>query len=168
MKPLILVLFPLLCLAACTPAGESNSVDPVNWQQRKVAIQAQDSLIHGSSYLSVYSEIYERSEKRLFNLTATISIRNISSTDTVYLFRADYFHTGGRLIRTYFDFPIYVAPMETVEIVIAETDKGGGTGANFVFEWAIPPGSHEPFFEAVMISTYGQQGLSFTTQGIKR
>ena len=26
--------------------------------------------------------------------------------------------------------------METIEIVVDEEDKGGGTGANFVFDWA--------------------------------
>ena len=54
--------------------------------------------------------------------------------------------------------------METVEIVIDENDKEGGTGANFHFDWRIKPLSNEPLFEAVMISSFGQ-GLSFTTQG---
>jgi len=55
--------------------------------------------------------------------------------------------------------------METVEIVIDEKDQEGGTGANFLFDWSIKPNSHEPYFEGVMISTSGQQGLSFTTEG---
>ena len=55
--------------------------------------------------------------------------------------------------------------METVEIVIDESDKEGGTGANFLFNWSIKPNSTEPFFESVMLSTSGQQGISFTTQG---
>lgn len=55
--------------------------------------------------------------------------------------------------------------METVEIVIDESDKEGGTGANFLFKWSISPNSSEPFFESVMLSTSGQQGISFTTRG---
>jgi hypothetical protein len=85
--------------------------------------------------------------------------------DTVYIDKAMYFDTRGRSIRTYFDRTIFIAPMETVEIVIAERDKEGGTGANFLFNWKIKPTSSEPLFESVMISTSGQQGLSFTTQG---
>ena len=51
--------------------------------------------------------------------------------------------------------------------MIDEIDREGGTGANFIFEWAIKRKSNEPIFESVMISTSGQQGLSFTTQGIR-
>jgi len=55
--------------------------------------------------------------------------------------------------------------METLEIVIAELDKKGGTGGNLIFEWGKKKTTSPPLFEAVMIATYGQQGLSFTTQG---
>jgi len=57
--------------------------------------------------------------------------------------------------------------METAEIIIDERDKTGGTGANFLFDWNKNPDINSPIFEAVMISTYGQQGLSFTTQGVE-
>ena len=57
--------------------------------------------------------------------------------------------------------------METVEIIIEEQDIEGGSGANFVFDWAIKNAKNPPLFEAVMISTYGQQGLSFTTRGVQ-
>ena len=92
-------------------------------------------------------------------------MRNTSRQDTLYIDKAEYFDTHGNSIRTYFDQTIFIAPMETVEIIIDETDQIGGTGANFIFDWQIKPNTNEPLFEGVMISTYGQQGLSFTTQG---
>jgi hypothetical protein len=55
--------------------------------------------------------------------------------------------------------------METVQIIIEEQDNEGGTGANFVFDWKIKANTIEPIFEAVMISTYGSQSISFTTTG---
>ena len=73
--------------------------------------------------------------------------------------------TDGISISNFFYLAIFVAPMATVQIIIDEKDKSGGTGANFIFDWMIKPDSNEPLFEAVMISTSGQQGLSFTTQG---
>jgi hypothetical protein len=79
--------------------------------------------------------------------------------------KTEYFNTKGDLIRTYFNKMIFIAPMETVEIVIDEKDKVGGTGANFLFDWKIKPNTNEPAFEGVMISTSGQQGISFTTHG---
>ena len=54
--------------------------------------------------------------------------------------------------------------METLDIVIDEDDVSGGTGSNFIFDWQTPKDCPEPIFEAVMSSTVGSQGLSFTTQ----
>ncbi|MCB9298541.1 MAG: DUF3124 domain-containing protein [Lewinellaceae bacterium] len=155
-------------LAACGQEKELSSLDPVNWEKRRITLSQPDSLSHGSTYLSIYSEIYDRNVQITHPLTATVSMRNKSSTDSVYIHRADYYSTDGRLIRTYFDHPIFIRPLETIEIVIDQSDKEGGTGANFIFEWSAQKGALEPFFEAVMISTTGQQGISFTTQGVKR
>ena len=163
--PFILFILILSCVEK--QEQEVSSIDPVNWNNRIVTISEQDSLLNGTSYLSVYSEIYSETEHRTHNLTSTISMRNTNLKDTIYINKAEYFDTKGTPIRTYFDKPIYIGPMETVEIVIDENDKAGGTGANFLFQWSIKPTSHEPYFESVMISTSGQQGLSFTTQGIR-
>mgnify|MGYP003503436325 CR=1 FL=1 len=46
-----------------------------------------------------------------------------------------------------------------------ERDQAGGTGANFLFNWRIHSPENEPLFDGVMISTSGQQGLSFATKG---
>lgn len=140
-----------------------------NWSERYVQLNIPDSLLlKGSTYLPIYSEIYQRNQNFTFDLTATVSIRNISIEDTIYIFKADYYNTHGELIHEYLDKPVFVMPMETIEIVVDEDDKKGGTGGNFVFDWASKKNSLIPFFEAVMISTTGQQGLSFTTKGIRR
>ncbi|MBO0330690.1 DUF3124 domain-containing protein [[Muricauda] lutisoli] len=160
-----LILLILILSCAEKSKEEVSSIDPVNWNNRMAEIASSDSLVKGTSYLSVYSEIYSETEHRTHNLTSTISMRNTNLKDTIYINKAEYFDTEGTPIRTYFDRPIYIKPMETVEIVIDEKDRSGGTGANFLFQWSIKPYSHEPYFEGVMISTSGQQGLSFTTQG---
>lgn len=160
------LLFPLFFLS-CDREPNKSSFDPVNWSTRPIDLQGRDSLRQGTSYLSVYSSIYSLTEQRTHNLTVTVSIRNTSLADSVFILRADYYNTQGDLIRTYFEEAIYVKPLETVEIVIDEHDEDGGTGANFIFEWATDSGRPSPLFEAVMISTSGQQGLSFTTQGVE-
>ena len=124
-----------------------------------------DSLEKGVSYLSVFSEIYSNDEYRTHSLITTVSLRNTSASDTLYVSEANYYNTGGNLLKNYFKETIYLAPLETGHIVIPEADKDGGSGANFLFKWHIRPGAPEPLFEAVMISTYGQQGLSFITTG---
>lgn len=124
-----------------------------------------DSLLHGKTYLSVYSEMHSATLERKYSLVSMVSMRNISETDTLYLLRADYYNTEGSKIRTYFDFPIFVLPMETIEIIIEYADNEGGTGSNFLFEWETPVNCPEPFFEAVMSSRQGTQGMAFVTHG---
>ncbi len=156
-------------MSSCQTETEPvQDVMPVNWKERMTTLNPADSLVYGSSYLAVYSEVYSVTEHRVIDLTATVSLRNISSTDTIFITSSDYYNTEGDLIRSYHKSPVYLKPHETIEIIINESDDHGGSGANFVFEWARPDRSTDPLFNAVMISTSGQQGISFTTEGLTR
>ncbi|WP_419213333.1 DUF3124 domain-containing protein [Maribacter sp. X9] len=154
----------VLLIGCAEKKVEMSSINPENWSKRQVSLQPKDSLEHGKSYLSIYSQIYSSSEHKTHNLTAMVSLRNTSEKDTIYLLKAEYFDTHGTSVRTYFNHPIYLAPLETTEIIIDEHDIEGGTGSNFIIEWKIPKDCPEPLFEGIMNSTVGQQGLSFTTQ----
>lgn len=167
MRYALLLFITTIGLTACEDQPELSSISPNNWEKRRATPPADSSMISGSTYLSIYSEVYGFTERQKFSLTATISMRNMNVTDTIYLDRAIYYDTHGKAIRTYFDFPVFVVPMETVEIVINERDLEGGTGGNFHFDWRADSTVNEPFFEAVMISTTGQQGLSFLTDGVR-
>lgn len=159
------LLLAFIGIISCEEERKLSSIDPVLWKNRAVNLRTKDSLDTGETYLSIYSQIYNRNERERHNLTAVASLRNTSSTDTVYLTKAVYYDSHGKAIRTYFDFPIYLAPMETVEIVIDEMDVEGGTGSNFIFDWQKDKYTTEPLFEGVMTSVMGQQGLSLITQG---
>lgn len=156
----------LFCTYNCTPDKKKEDAIPTfDWSDKVIAIPQNDSLTYGASYLSIYSQIYSYTEHTSLDLTATVSIRNTSETDSIYLLKANYHDTKGKAIQSYLSEPISLQAMETLEIVISEVDTKGGAGANFIFEWATEPHVSEPIFEAVMISTYGQQGLSFMTHG---
>ena len=167
MKHPIVLLAMSLLLLACDGQEEVQTEPPsVDWAQREARITAADSLTYGTSYLPIYSRIYHHKRGKTFGLTITASLRNVSTTDTVYLMKADLYGTSGSLEHSYIEKPVFLEPMETLEIVIEETEEDGGTGGNFLFEWGVPRGDEPPFFEAVMISTLGQQGISFTTRAI--
>ena len=166
MKNISLLLFVILLVFGCNQKTENEALPSNNWQTMQYNNILNDSLVSGASYLSVYSHIYSKTEHKTHDLTATVGIRNINKRDTIFIKNANYYDTKGDLIRTYFKSPIFLKPMQTIEIVIDENDRSGGSGANFVFDWLVPKNGQAPFFEAVMITTYGQQGLSFTTQGI--
>ena len=155
-------------IIACTQETKTHDQSPqLDWSDRQIEFTPDSLFTVGASYLSVYSEIYSYTAETTFPLTATVSIHNTSTEYSIFITKADYYNTYGELIRNYVDNPIYVKPMESLQIVIDETDESGGTGANFIFEWASKSSENEPFFEAVMISTSGQQGMSFTTKGIR-
>ena len=150
-------------------SGEkTDELAPVyNFSAHEVSKDVLTPLLKGSTYLSVYSEIYSNTEKRTHALTVTVSIRNISSDKSIYLSKADYFNTHGELLTSYLKNPIEVLPLETIEIVIDKSQTHGGTGGNFIFDWSKDSTTASPIFESVMISTSGQQGISFTSQGVE-
>ena len=164
MKRVIVLFIVLYGFYSCDERFNDDGYEKIDWSARQANIKLTDSLESGESYLSVYSQIYSYSQHKMYNLTAMISIRNTSAKDTLYLSKIDYFDTHGTLLKTYFDKPVYLTPMETLDIVINEVDIAGGTGGNFIFDWKTPKNSPEPIFEGVMTSTSGQQGLSFLTQ----
>ncbi|WP_020571079.1 DUF3124 domain-containing protein [Neolewinella persica] len=174
MKTHSVVAVALLCLCfsvvSCDPPAKAipvTSIPKQDWELRQIDLTPRDSLLTGSTYLSSYSEIYVKSQHSKMKLTGTISMRNINPKDSIFIEKAIYHKTDGTNIRSYFDKPVFLAPLETLEIIIGANDLEGGTGDNFVFEWRKPKGTHDPFFEGVFITDYGQQGISFTTRGIR-
>ncbi|WP_420580379.1 DUF3124 domain-containing protein [Reichenbachiella sp.] len=161
------LIFSVLALIiwSCRELEPEHGPGSVDWSERTVKAQVVDSLMSGQTYLSVYSQIYSSKEKRTHDLTATISVRNTNSLDSVYIEKVEYYNTAGELIKTFIEQSVFISPMETIEIVLSEDNLKGGTGANFLFYWKKKKRTPEPYFEAVMISTSGQQGISFTTQG---
>ena len=158
----------ILIFFACTNNKQKKIVETtVDWNARTINVEREQMQFNGSTYLSVYSDIYDITDKTKHLLTATISMRNTSLKDSLFITKADYFNTNGELIRSYIRNPIFLIPMETVEIVINRTDTTGGSGANFIFDWGLRNENTEPLFESVMIWTTGTQGISFLSKGVK-
>lgn len=161
---LCLILVVVMCYS-CQESKVLNSTNPDKWNKRMLTRQLKDSMEVGSTFLSIYSQLHNRDESELIGLFATVSLHNPNVNDSIFIDKTVYYNTDGVPIRTYFDKTIFIRPMETVQIIIEEQDNEGGTGANFVFDWKIKPNTIDPIFEAVMISTYSSQSISFTTTG---
>ena len=122
---------------------------------------------HDTVYVPVYSDIYHKSVYNKFLLTATLSIRNTSLTDSIFINDVVYFDTDGKKVRNYLsDKQLLLHPMQSIEYVIEEDDDVGGSGANFIINWGATTSKVKPIFQGVMISTHGQQGISFLTEGV--
>ena len=79
--------------------------------------------------------------------------------------RIAYFDTGGKIVESYLKAPIALKPFSTIEVFISTTDVRGGTGANFVVDWAAPGGIAEPVVEALMVGGLGSGHYAFISQG---
>ena len=157
------------CVAASCKQSRSNG-QPVeildnHTLDRSIAETSNDTLLH-EVYVPIYSDIYNQTRDTRTLLTATLSIRNTSIRDSLFIAKIDYFNTAGDLVRSYLDKPIYLKPMESIDYVIEQQDTSGGSGANFMIDWYSKK-PLQPLFQAVMVGGLGSQAFSFTTEGIE-
>ena len=116
-------------------------------------------------YVPVYSHIYHQDSDREFDLTATLSIRNTDAQNSIVVSVIDYYDSNGRLLRSYVEDPVTLGSLSSRAYVVAERDKAGGVGANFIVGWSGPDELDPPIIEAVMVGTANTQGISFISSG---
>jgi hypothetical protein len=116
-------------------------------------------------YVPAYSHIYSGNRESPFLLTVTLSIRNIDPHHPIKIILVDYYETQGKLLKKYIDTPLILKPLESLRYIIPESDKSGGSGANFMVEWKSDKSVNPPIVESIMIGTQNQQGVSFTSRG---
>lgn len=165
MKNIILFLLLAFGLAAC----DNSQKEPVNYPSHEyntTTLSHEDADTNHLVYVPIYSDIYHKDGSKRILLTATLSIRNTDLFDTLYLFEIDYYNSKGDLLKEYLEEPLQLKPMESLEFIVEEKNKLGGAGANFVVRWGGSNQLNHPIIQAVMIGTSGQQGLSFTTEGV--
>jgi len=118
---------------------------------------------HETVYVPVYSNIYVISGERRQSLTATVSVRNTSQTDTMYILNADYYDSQGIMVKEYSKKPIRLNPLQSIEFIVENKESKGGVGANFIINWGTNSEDLKPILQAVMI---GQHGVTFLTEGV--
>jgi hypothetical protein len=116
-------------------------------------------------YVPGYSHIYSGDRERPVLLAVTVSIRNTDPVRAIVVTAVDYYDSNGNRVKTYIDSPVALGPMASIRYVVPESDKAGGSGANFVVRWKSSKPVNPPIVESIMISTRMQQGISFTSRG---
>lgn len=117
-------------------------------------------------YVPAYSSIFYGNNSSEFDLTVTLTVRNINLKSSILVNEVSYFNTNGKLIKTYLSKPQLVRPLETIYFIVNESDTHGGVGANFIVKWSGAKPITSPLVETVMIGAKGQQGISFTSRGV--
>jgi hypothetical protein len=117
-------------------------------------------------YVPAYSHIYVGPKSTPFDLAVTLSIRNTNPSEGITITAADYYNTDGKMLASYVKEPVKLGAFATVRYVVAEADREGGSGANFVVKWYSDKDVNAPVVESVMIGTRSSQGISFTSRGV--
>ena len=117
-------------------------------------------------YVAAYSHIYIGHKGTQYNLTITLSIRNIDPSNPITITKVDYFETQGKLLKNLITEPVMLKALESTRFIIPPQKKeAGGSGANFIVKWESKKISNPPIIESIMIGTQSQQGISFTSRG---
>ena len=124
-------------------------------------------LIHFNDiiYVPIYSNIYIDRTNSEHLLSATLSIRNTSINDTLYISKIDYYNTDGNLVKRYIDKSISLNPLGTVNYFIEREDKSGGSGANFIVELNAENSNIRPLIQAIMIGNFNNKIFAFSSDG---
>jgi hypothetical protein len=154
-----------IIFTACAPAPPLEQQHPAA-QLKTVTLDSTVKLKMGQTvYVPIYSHIYTEDQTRRMDLTATLSIRNTDLVNPMIVTLVSYYDSNGRLVRKYLEKPVELGPLASTDFVVNRTDTSGGSGANFIVEWAAEQRISEPVIEAVMIYTLGNQGISFISNG---
>lgn len=162
----------VIVLASCTsaevPPSQSDTTVATP-SQKVVTLDENFKIAMGQTiYIPVYSHIYhqdQHKEEKIFNLAATLSIRNTDLTKPIIITSVRYYDSNGKLVKQYLERPIELGAIASCDFVVNKTDTSGGLGANFIVEWVAQTEVSQPVVEAVMIGTDFQQGISFISPG---
>lgn len=157
-----------LFVTACTqPDPNTNDLGNDQLKERIVRTGIDESKMAFKDliYVPIYSDVYVDATNQNNLLAATLSIRNTSFEDSLFINKIDYYDTKGQKVRSYIAAPIAISEMATVNYVIERDDDAGGPGANFIIEVSAKNDKMTPLIQAVMIGEFGNKGFAFITDG---
>jgi hypothetical protein len=128
-------------------------------------LPAENLAIGGAFYVPAYSSVSLSQGKLRADFSVTLSVHNASETRPLVLKRIAYFDTAGKLVENHLKAPVALKPFATIEIFVAATDVRGGTGANFIVDWAATGEIAEPVVEALVVGSVGSGHYAFISQG---
>jgi len=159
----ILTCLPILHAPAA--AAPANGTIEQTFAASLTAMPTETLAVSGAFYVPVYSSVSMSQGRLRADFSVTLSVHNSSETRPLVVKRIAYFDTSGKMVESYLKAPIALKPFATIEVFIPVADVRGGTGANFVVDWAAANEIAEPVIEALMVGTVGSGHYAFTIQG---
>ena len=157
-----------ISLVACqtnNPNLNEKGQDELSAREIDTPIQQSEVEFDGTYYVPIYSDIYVGDNIPKELLAATLSLRNTSFTDTLFISKIDYYSTDGALVKSFVDQQIAISPMATVNYVIDRDDDTGGSGAHFVVDIHARSPEVKPLVQAIMVGEYSNKAFAFESDG---
>ncbi|MVT78517.1 DUF3124 domain-containing protein [Bradyrhizobium cajani] len=164
---MMLWLIVLLCpLASALPALAQSKINiEQSFADSLTALPKEELAVAGGFYVPAYSSVAMSQGKLRVDFSVTLSVHNASETQPLVVKRIAYFDTAGKLVESYLKAPVALKPLATVSIFIPTDDVRGGTGANFLVDWAATGEIAEPVAEALMVGGVANAHYAFISQG---
>jgi hypothetical protein len=163
--PFFAILAALSILHGASASAQTAGIIEQNFASSLTAIPAENLTVSGAFYVPVYSSVSMSQGKLRADFSVTLSVHNASETRPLVIKRIAYFDTSGKMVESYLKSPFALKPLSTIEVSIAANDVRGGTGANFVVDWASAGEIAEPAVEALMVGSVGAGHYAFISQG---
>ena len=161
----LVILACLLTMPAPAVQAQAAAGIEQSFSGSLTAMPSENLGVSGAFYVPVYSSVSISQGKVRADFSVTLSIHNASETRPLVLRRIAYFDTGGKMVENYLKAPVALKPFATIEVFVPTTDVRGGTGANFVVDWAATAEIAEPVVEALMVGGLGSGHYAFIAQG---
>lgn len=153
----------------CPVAGPAVAQPNVNLEQTfadsLTALPKEEVAVSGGFYVPAYSSVAMSRGKLRVDFSVTLSVHNASETQPLVVRRIAYFDTAGKQVESFLKAPVAVKPLATISIFIPTDDVRGGTGANFIVDWAATGEIAEPVVEALMVGGVANAHYAFISQG---
>jgi hypothetical protein len=164
---IVLWLIALLgSFASALPAAAQSKVNiEQNFADSLTALPKEELAVAGGFYVPAYSSVAMSQGKLRVDFSVTLSVHNASETQPLVVKRIAYFDTAGKQVESYLKAPVALRPLATVSIFIPTDDVRGGTGANFLVDWAATGEIAEPVVEALMVGGVANAHYAFISQG---
>lgn len=153
-------------LAFTVPAAAQSKVNiEQNFADSLITMPKEDLAVSGGFYVPAYSSVAMSQGKLRVDFSVTLSVHNASETQPLVIKRIAYFDTAGKQVESYLKSPVALRPLATVSIFVPTDDLRGGTGANFLVDWAAKDDIAEPVVEALMVGGIANAHYAFISQG---
>ena len=164
LRAFVAILAVLSILSSPAARAQSSAVEQA-FAASLTAVPSENLAASGAFYVPVYSSVSMSQGKLRADFSVTLSVHNASETRPLVLKRIAYFDTSGKMVESYLKSPVALKPFATIEVSIPASDVRGGTGANFVVDWAATGEIAEPAVEALMVGSVGPGHYAFISQG---